>query len=180
MPYSYVMLDRDGVINYDAESYIKSPEEWKPIPGSLEAIALLNNNGYKVVVITNQSGLNKGLYSKKMLEAIHKKMQYLTKKKGGKIEAIYFCPHGPDDDCQCRKPKPKLLQEFAKTINKPLSEIYFIGDKLTDVQAALAVGAKPIIVKTGQGETTLKNNPKLNYPTFDNLSDAAQFIVSKK
>ncbi len=151
----YVLLDRDGVINQDSDDFIKSPEEWLPIEGSLEAIALLNEHGYKVVVITNQSGLARGLFDAATLEKIHAKMQRMAEEKGGKIDAIYFCPHGPDDGCNCRKPKPGLLEAFAADNHVSLSGIAVIGDSLRDLQAAQAVGASPILVKTGKGQKTL-------------------------
>lgn len=180
MSQAYVLLDRDGVINYDSDDYIKTPEEWKPIPGSLEAIALFNKNGYKVIVITNQSGIGRGFYTESTLTEMHKKMHYLTREKGGEINAIYVCPHPPDDQCQCRKPNPGLLIRFAKEKNTSLTDCYFIGDKLADIQAAEAAEAKPILVKTGKGQNTIKNNPKINHPIFDNLYDAAKFIISEK
>lgn len=180
MPQAYVLLDRDGVINYDSDDYIKSPEEWLPIPKSLEAIALFNNHGYKVVVITNQSGLGRGFYSKEILDKIHDKMHQLIKEKKGEIHAIYYCPHLPDQNCECRKPKPGMLLNFANEHKKTLTDTYFIGDKLADIQAAKAAGAKPILVKTGKGQNTIKNNLEANTLTFNNLYDAAKFIVSKK
>ncbi len=180
MTQKFVLLDRDGVINYDSDDFIKSAEEWKPLPGSLEAIALLNEHGYKVIVITNQSGLARGLYNEATLANIHTKMQRLTREKGGGIDAIYFCPHLPEDNCQCRKPKPGLLKEFAKDKGQSLAEVYFIGDKLADIQAALAAGANPILVKTGKGQKTIENNPQITHPIFENLYDTAKFIVSKK
>ncbi|TAN65303.1 MAG: D-glycero-beta-D-manno-heptose 1,7-bisphosphate 7-phosphatase [Methylobacter sp.] len=175
----YVLLDRDGVINRDSDDFIRSPEQWLPIEGSLEAIALLNEHGYKVVVITNQSGLARGLFDAAMLEKIHAKMQRMTEEKGGKIDAIYFCPHGPDDACNCRKPKPGLLEAFAADKNVSLVGIAVIGDSLRDLQSAQAVGASPILVKTGKGLQTLHNNPNLNIPIFENLYDAATFITSR-
>ncbi len=175
----YVLLDRDGVINQDADDFIKSPEQWLPIAGSLEAIALLNAQGYKVVVITNQSGLARGLFDAAMLEKIHAKMQRMTEEKGGKIDAIYFCPHGPDDNCNCRKPKPGLLEAFAADNKVSLGGMTVIGDSLRDLQSAQAVGANPILVKTGKGLQTLHNNPNLNIPVFENLYDAAKYITSR-
>jgi D-glycero-D-manno-heptose 1,7-bisphosphate phosphatase len=175
----YVLLDRDGVINHDSEDFIKFPEQWLPIAGSLEAIALLNDQGYKVVVVTNQSGIARGLFDNAMLEKIHEKMQRMVSEKGGKIDAIYFCPHGPDDDCNCRKPKPGLLESFAADNKVRLSGIAVIGDSLRDLQAALAVGANPILVKTGKGQKTLIENPDLTIPVFENLYDAAKFIISR-
>jgi len=180
MSQAYVLLDRDGVINQDSDDYIKSAEEWHPIAGSLEAIALFNQHGYKVVVITNQSGLSRGYYSESTLAEIHQKMHQLTTAKSGKIDAIYHCPHGPDDNCDCRKPKPGLLNTFAKDYNCSLSDIYFIGDKVGDIQAANAAGAKPMLVKTGKGQITLNKNPEINVPIFENLYDAAKFITSEK
>ncbi len=180
MMQSYVLLDRDGVINYDSDDFIKSADEWIPIPDSLEAIALLNHHDFKVAVITNQSGLSRGFYNEDTLAEIHNKMHLLTKEKGGEIDSIYYCPHGPDDNCKCRKPMPGLLTDFATEKNMSLYDIYFVGDKLADIQAAVSAGAKPILVKTGKGEKTLDNNPGLNYPIFENLYDAAEFIISEK
>ena len=174
----YVILDRDGVINLDSDAFIKSPQEWLPIPGSLEAIAYLYQHGFKIVVITNQSGIARGLFSLEILTAIHRKMQQLTLAAGGLIEAIYFCPHGPGSDCSCRKPKPGLFQTFAQDKQVALANIYSVGDSLRDLQASLAVGAKPILVKTGKGQQTLLENPDLNVPIFENLYDAANYIVS--
>jgi D-glycero-D-manno-heptose 1,7-bisphosphate phosphatase len=175
----YVLLDRDGVINQDSDDFIKSPEEWLPIEGSLEAIALLNEHGYKVVVITNQSGVARGLFDTAMLEKIHAKMRRMAAEKGGKIDAIYFCPHGPDDGCNCRKPKPGLLETFADEHNVSLIGMPVIGDSLRDLQSAQAVGASPILVKTGKGRKTLTENPNLNIPVFENLYDAAKHLTSR-
>ncbi|MCK5121030.1 MAG: D-glycero-beta-D-manno-heptose 1,7-bisphosphate 7-phosphatase [Methylococcales bacterium] len=180
MSQAYVLLDRDGVINHDSDDYIKSADEWLPIAGSLEAIALFNKNDYKVIVITNQSGLSRGLYDEATLDQIHQKMHQLTLQKGGEIDAIFYCPHGPNDNCLCRKPKPGMLNDFAQQYNCSLENIYFIGDKLGDIQAAESAGAKPILVKTGKGESTLKNNPDITLPIFENLYDAAKFIISEK
>ena len=176
----YVLLDRDGVINHDSDDFIKSPEQWLPIDGSLEAIALLNEHGYKVAVVTNQSGVARGLFDAAMLEKIHAKMQRMTAEKGGKIDAIYFCPHGPDDGCNCRKPKPGLLEAFAADHHANLNGMAVIGDSLRALQAALAVGASPILVKTGKGRKTLNENPNLNIPVFENLYDAAKFITTRQ
>ena len=175
---NYVLMDRDGVINYDSEHFIKSPEEWKPIEGSLEAVALLNKHGYHVVIITNQSGLARGLFDEAMLEKIHAKMHKLTAEKGGNIDAVYVCPHGPASECKCRKPKPGLLELFAADKNIELKGIAFIGDALRDIQAAQAAGASPMLVKTGKGMQTLIDNPDLNIPVFENLYDAAEYITS--
>ncbi|MBW6453927.1 MAG: D-glycero-beta-D-manno-heptose 1,7-bisphosphate 7-phosphatase [Methyloprofundus sp.] len=171
-------MDRDGVINHDSDDFIKSPDEWLPIAGSLEAIALLNQHGYQVVVMTNQSGIGRGHYSDATLTEIHLKMARLLEAVGGKISHIYYCPHLPDAGCQCRKPKPGMLEQFSKDADVCLTNIYFIGDSLRDLQAAISAGAKPILVKTGNGAATLADNPDLNIPTFENLYDASQFIAS--
>lgn len=175
----YILLDRDGVINYDSDDFIKTPEEWLPIEGSLEAIALLSAHGYQVIVVTNQSGVARGLFDEPMLEKIHAKMRRLVSEKGGHITAIYFCPHGANSDCECRKPKAGLLKAFAADFHADLTTIAVIGDSLRDLQAAEAVGAKPILVKTGKGQQTLINNPHLNIPIFENLYDAAKHITSR-
>jgi D-glycero-D-manno-heptose 1,7-bisphosphate phosphatase len=174
----YILLDRDGVINYDSDAFIKSPDEWIPIEGSLEAIGLLNTHGYQVIVVTNQSGVARGLFDETMLEKIHAKMCRLVSEKGGNIAAIYFCPHGANSDCGCRKPKAGLLKAFAADFHADLTTIAVIGDSLRDLQAAEAVGAKPILVKTGKGRQTLLNNPQLNIPVFENLYDAAQHLIT--
>ncbi|MCX7098104.1 MAG: D-glycero-beta-D-manno-heptose 1,7-bisphosphate 7-phosphatase [Methylococcales bacterium] len=173
----YILLDRDGVINQDSEAFIKSPEEWQPIEGSLEAIALLNQHGYQVIIVTNQSGIARGLFDEIMLEKIHAKMHKLADEKGGHIAAIYFCPHGADSDCTCRKPKPGLLKAFAADFHADLTACAFIGDSLRDLQAAESVGAKPILVKTGKGLQTLLINPQLTIPVFENLYDAATHLI---
>ena len=175
----YVLLDRDGVINCDSDEFIKSPEEWLPIVGSLEAIAMLNAHGYKVIVVTNQSGVARGLLDAAMLEKIHDKMQRLVNEKGGVITAVYYCPHGPDSACDCRKPKAGLLKAFAADFAADLTMIPVVGDSLRDLQAAIAVGAQPILVKTGKGLQTLINNPQFNSLVFENLYDAAKYITAR-
>ncbi|OQK15296.1 histidinol-phosphatase [Methyloprofundus sedimenti] len=175
----YVLLDRDGVINQDSGDFIKSADEWLPIKGSLEAIALLNQHGYQVVVITNQSGVGRGHYSDATLTEIHLKMIHMVEALGGKIKHIYYCPHLPDADCKCRKPKPGMLEQFGKDAQVDLTDIYFIGDSLRDIEAGIAAGAKPLLVKTGNGTKTLAANPDLNIPIFENLYDAAEYILSR-
>lgn len=176
---SYVVLDRDGVINVESDKFIKSADEWLPLPGSLEAIAELNRLGFKVVVITNQSGVARGLFDLAALSAMHNKMQHLLAQQGGHIEAIYFCPHGPDMNCACRKPKPGLFQAFAEDKDVDLTTVFSVGDSLRDIEASLAVGAKPILVQTGKGLITLQNHPQLNIPSFQNLYDAVQYIAAQ-
>ena len=176
-----VILDRDGVINQDSDEFIKSPAEWLPIEKSLEAIALLNQHDYKVVVITNQSGLARGYFNKKTLNSIHAKMRDEAAKVGGAIEAIYFCPHQSHDECKCRKPKAGLLQQFAADYYVDLSHIYFIGDSLRDIQASQNAGTISILVKTGNGTKTLQDNPEFSTSLliFNNLYDAAEFIINR-
>lgn len=153
-----IILDRDGVINHDSPSYIKSPDEWKPIPGSLEAIALLNQAGYRVLVATNQSGVGRGLFDMATLNAIHDKMHRALGLAGGRIDGIFYCPHTQDAGCSCRKPKPGLLDEIARRFGVSLDGVPAIGDSLRDLQAAVAVGAQPILVLTGKGKKTRKDD----------------------
>jgi D-glycero-D-manno-heptose 1,7-bisphosphate phosphatase len=152
-----VVLDRDGTINHDSDQYIKSPAEWKPIKGSLEAIARLTQAGYRVVVATNQSGIARGLFDMATLNAIHEAMHRAVGQAGGRIDAIFFCPHAADSNCECRKPKPGMLREIAKRLNVPLEGVPIVGDALRDVQAAAAVGARPMLVLTGKGRKTLES-----------------------
>jgi D-glycero-D-manno-heptose 1,7-bisphosphate phosphatase len=151
----FVILDRDGVINQDSEQFIKTPEEWKPIPGSLEAIARLHQAGYRVVVASNQSGVGRGLFDMAMLNSIHARMHKLVAQAGGRIEAVFFCPHPADSACDCRKPKPGMLREISKRYHLELKGVPAIGDSLRDLEAAIAVGARPILVLTGKGRKTL-------------------------
>jgi D-glycero-D-manno-heptose 1,7-bisphosphate phosphatase len=148
------VLDRDGTINHDSDQYIKSPEEWRPIRGSLEAIARLTQAGWRVVVATNQSGIARGLFDMATLNAIHQAMHAAVLQAGGRIDAIFFCPHAADSDCECRKPRPGLLHEIARRMNVDLATVPVIGDSLRDLQAAAAAGARPILVLTGKGRKT--------------------------
>jgi len=148
------ILDRDGVINEDSDKFIKSPEEWVAIPGSLEAIARLNHAGYMVILATNQSGVGRGLFEVSMLNAIHERMNRALAQIGGRIDAIFFCPHALDANCACRKPRPGLLEEIARRFSVDLKGVPSVGDSLRDLQASAAVGALPILVLTGKGEAT--------------------------
>jgi D-glycero-D-manno-heptose 1,7-bisphosphate phosphatase len=173
-----VILDRDGVINHDSDQFIKSPAEWNPIAGSLEAIARLNQAGFRVVVASNQSGVGRGLFDMAMLNAIHAKMHKMTIKAGGRIDAIFFCPHVADSKCNCRKPKPGLLQEISSRLHVDLKNTHVVGDALRDIQAAISVGAKPMLVRTGKGERTLEGGQlPQGVPVFDNLAQAVAAIV---
>jgi D-glycero-D-manno-heptose 1,7-bisphosphate phosphatase len=173
----WVILDRDGVINEDSDAYIKSPEEWTPIEGSLEAIAQLHQSGFRIAVLTNQAGVARGLFDLPALERIHDKMRLAAKKAGGMIDAIFFCPHGPEDGCACRKPRTGLYKQFARQFDIELAGIPAVGDSLRDLQAAQSVGAEPILVETGKGIRTLRRNPDLDVQTFVNLHEAAQYIL---
>lgn len=149
-----VILDRDGVINHDSDQFIKSPEEWKPIPGSLEAIARLSQAGYRVVVATNQSGVGRGLFDMSVLNAIHDKMCKAVAQAGGRIDAIFFCPHAADANCECRKPKSGMMEEIAARYNMSLEGVPAVGDSLRDLEATARLGAQPILVLTGKGTKT--------------------------
>ena len=152
-----VVLDRDGTINHDSDQYIKSPAEWKPIKGSLEAIALLTQNGYRVVVATNQSGIARGLFDMATLNSIHHAMHKAVALAGGRIDAVFFCPHAADANCECRKPNPGMLLEIGRRLNIALDDVPFVGDGLRDLQAATAVGALPVLVLTGKGRKTQRD-----------------------
>ena len=149
-----IILDRDGVINYDSDQFIKSPEEWKPLPGSLEAIAHLNQAGYRVVVATNQSGVGRGLFDLPTLNAIHDKMHKACAQVGGRIDAVFFCPHAADSSCECRKPKSGMIKEIAERYGMDLTGVPSVGDSLRDLEASVRLGAQPILVLTGKGQKT--------------------------
>jgi D-glycero-D-manno-heptose 1,7-bisphosphate phosphatase len=173
-----VILDRDGVINYDSAEFIKKPQEWKPIPGSLEAIAHLNQAGYRVVVATNQSGVGRGLLDMATLSAIHDKMHKALAHLGGRIDAVFYCPHAQDANCSCRKPKPGLLEDIARRFNVDLAGVPSIGDSLRDLQATVKVGALPILVLTGKGRQTagMEELPA-NTRIYADLSEAVKSIA---
>jgi D-glycero-D-manno-heptose 1,7-bisphosphate phosphatase len=149
-----VILDRDGTINHDSDQYIKSPAEWRPIEGSLEAIARLTHAGYRIVVATNQSGIARGLFDTSTLIAIHQTLQRAAAQAGGRIDGFFFCPHAADSACDCRKPKPGMLLDIARRFNVRLSDVHMVGDALRDVEAAAAAGARPVLVLTGKGRKT--------------------------
>ena len=177
-----IVLDRDGVINHDSDAYIKSSEEWNPIDGSLEAISRLNHSGYTVVIASNQSGLARGHFDIETLSAMHKKMEAMLEKVGGRIDAIFYCPHGPDDACDCRKPKPGMLLEIGQRFNVPLEEVIFIGDSVSDIKAASNAHAKAILVRTGKGIKAEKLmlaecEKKELVPIYDDLAAAVTAIL---
>ncbi|MCL2523193.1 MAG: D-glycero-beta-D-manno-heptose 1,7-bisphosphate 7-phosphatase [Betaproteobacteria bacterium] len=175
-----VILDRDGVINADSAQFIKSPAEWKPLPGSLEAIARLNQSGYRVVVATNQSGVGRGLFDMDILNQIHNKMHKALFAIGGRIEAIFYCPHAADSDCNCRKPKPGMFERISQTLNIGLEGVPAIGDSLRDLQAGAAVGCQPMLVLTGKGEKTLaEGNLPEGTQIFPDLAQAVDAILAR-
>jgi len=166
-----VLLDRDGVINEESDGYIKSAEDWIPIEGSIDAIARLTQADYRVVVVTNQSGIARGLLTIEDLQSIHRKMHESVAASGGKIDAVFFCPHKPDDDCSCRKPRPGLLKSIEKRLDTILVGVPLVGDSLRDVQSAMVVGANPVLVRTGHGAHTLEQNLHLDkVQVFDDLA----------
>lgn len=172
-----IILDRDGVINQDSVNYIRSPDDWIPVNGSLEAIAKLTAAGYKIAVITNQSGIARGFYSHQDLQAIHAKMHTLCQAAGGKIDAVYYCPHHPDDHCNCRKPKLGMLEMIANDFACSLVGVPFIGDRDTDIQAARAVNAKPILIKSSM--TIIADDMDLSdVAIFSNLAQAVNYLLA--
>lgn len=179
-----IILDRDGVINHDSDAYIKSAAEWQAIEGSLAAIAALSQAAYSVVVASNQSGLGRGLFSQHALNAIHAKMQQQVQAAGGQITRIFYCPHAPDAACACRKPKSGLFEQIAAYFGADLSQTWAIGDSLRDLQAAQAVNAAPVLVRTGKGEATAQilqqlptAHPLKNTPIYNDLAQVVQQLV---
>ena len=175
-----IILDRDGVINEDSDAYIKNPSEWIPIPGSLNAIAILNRAGHKVVIATNQSGIARKLYTEAQLHDIHEKMHQSLAKVGGHIDGIFYCPHHPDDHCSCRKPQPGLLLQIAEQFKTNFKNALMIGDTINDIKCAQAVNCNAILVKTGKGVRTLNAHELEQYPhirIFENLSHVVEALT---
>ena len=150
-PMKLVILDRDGTINQDRDDFVKSPDEWVPVPGALEAIARLNQAGWHTVIASNQSGLGRGTFDMAALNGMHVKMNQLLAKHGGRIDAVFFCPHAPEDACSCRKPLPGLFEQIGERFGVPLRDVPVVGDSLRDLQAGVAVGCQPHLVRTGKG-----------------------------
>lgn len=176
----FIILDRDGVINHDSSEFIKTPAEWLPIPGSIEAICRLSQAGWKIVIATNQSGLARGLFDMQALADIHQHMHNAVLAEGGKIDAIFFCPHGPDDGCNCRKPAPGMLFDIAARFEIDLTNIPFVGDSLRDLQAGVAAGCDPWLVLTGKGKKTAKeqaNQLPDNTKIHQDLSAIADILL---
>ena len=174
-----IILDRDGVINHDSAQFIKSPDEWRPIPGRLEAIARLNHAGFRVVVATNQSGIGRGLFDMATLNEIHLKMHRALAMAGGRIDALFYCPHTADAQCECRKPRTAMLKDIGVRFGVDMTGVPCIGDSLRDLMAADGVGAQPMLVLTGKGEKTLRegNFPK-NTIIFPDLAFAVSALLA--
>jgi D-glycero-D-manno-heptose 1,7-bisphosphate phosphatase len=182
MSQSLVILDRDGVINQDSDNYIKTLDEWTPIPGSIEAIARLSQAGYKVVVVTNQSGLARGYFDEIALANMHSYMCSLVENVGGTIDAIFYCPHAPSDGCLCRKPLPGMLNQIEEEFSLSVQNAFFIGDSEKDIDAGLAKQCLPILVRTGKGTSTEKQlnlQKKKLIEIVNDLSGAVDFILKQ-
>jgi len=176
---SLIILDRDGVINEDSDEFIKSPDEWQPLPGSLEAIAALKNAGWQIVVATNQSGIARKLFDLDTLHAIHDKMHSMVREYGGEIDAVFYCPHGPNDGCECRKPLPGLYEQITKRLNTSLENVPSVGDSLRDLDAARSAGAQPILVRTGKGTKTLSSATGIDdIPVYCNLKQTVNALLA--
>lgn len=179
-----IILDRDGVINADSDAYIKCLDEWRPLPGSIEAIANLSLAGFTVAVATNQSGLGRGLFDLDDLEAMHERLRELVEAAGGNIAGIFYCPHHPKDNCNCRKPRTGLFDAIARELGEDLSRAIAVGDSLRDLEAAAASGCQPVLVRSGkgskaEGELTEHENPDLRCaPVYDDLRAVTAQILS--
>lgn len=172
-----IILDRDGVINQDSDAHVRSLAEWQPIPGSLEAIARASRAGWRVVVCTNQSGVGRGLFPARVVDDIHRELQRRVEALGGRIEGIFYCPHAPDAGCRCRKPLPGLLQQAASGLGFALADVPVIGDSARDLEAARAVHATPILVRTGKGEGTLDRGEAGGAVVYADLAEAIDALV---
>lgn len=178
---SLVILDRDGVINRDSPEFIKSPEEFILLPGSIEAIRDLSRAGFRIVIASNQSGVGRELFTLATLEQIHAKLRAAVAAAGGVLSGIFYCPHKPDDGCDCRKPKPGLLRQIAAQFDVELGGVPAVGDSMRDIEAALAVGAQPLLVRTGNGRRTERDiDPDSGIAVYDDLRAAATAIIDSR
>lgn len=175
-----LVLDRDGVINADSPDFIKSPDEWRPLPGSIEAIARAYRAGFTIAVASNQSGVGRGLFDLDTLSAIHDVMIEAVENAGGRIDVIVFCPHRPDDDCECRKPKAGLLRRIEAELGATLAGQWSIGDSARDLEAARRVDAKPVLVRTGNGRKTEAGLADDDVMVFDDLSAAVDALLETR
>nr|WP_272891892.1 D-glycero-beta-D-manno-heptose 1,7-bisphosphate 7-phosphatase [Stutzerimonas stutzeri] len=177
-PVKLIVLDRDGVINEDSDAFVKTPDEWIPIPGSLGAVARLCEAGWTVAVATNQSGLARGLFDPMTLDDMHFKMQRLAMEEGGRFDLIVHCPHGPDDGCGCRKPLPGLFRQIANHFHlEHLQGVPVVGDSLRDLEAGIQLGAVPLLVRTGKGLKTEKGALPPGTLVFDDLAAVAEHLL---
>lgn len=176
-----VILDRDGVINHDSDDYIKSLDEWLPYPGSIDAIARLSQAGWAVAVATNQSGIARGYYDEATLASMHEELTRLVTSAGGRIAHIAYCPHGPDDGCDCRKPRPGLLEQIRQALGlTTLVGSWMVGDSLRDLQAGQPMGCHSVLVRTGKGERTEAKGIGLEQAMiFDDLADFTDWLLSQ-
>jgi len=176
-----IILDRDGVINHDSREFVKNAAEWVPLSGSIGAIADLSKAGYTIAVASNQSGLARGLFDRNALRAMHRKLRRLVAAEGGRVDRIVVCPHGPDDHCRCRKPRPGLLRRLARHYRTALEGVPVVGDSLRDLQAAAEAGATPLLVRTGNGRKTLASLPDSlrSVRVFDDLAAVAASLTRK-
>lgn len=175
-----MILDRDGVVNYDSDAYVKSVSEWKPIPGSLQAIARFCDAGFTVVVVSNQSGLARGLFDREALRAIHREMHRQVEAVGGRISGVFVCPHGPQEGCGCRKPRPGLLKDVERALGLPVVGAPLIGDKPEDLEAARRAGCEPILVRTGKGAAAEQAGAGIESAlVFDDLARVADYLIAR-
>ena len=179
-PTDLIILDRDGVINEDSVNYIKSPDEWKPLPGSIEAIADLTRAGFAIFVVSNQSGVGRGLFTLDDLDAIHKKMNDAISAAGGKLAGIYYCPHRPEEDCNCRKPGTGLLARIIGDFDVSLAGVPLVGDKVADLELARRVNARPILVLTGYGDSAAAQAAEAGVEIFADLSAASRALIAER
>ena len=178
-----IILDRDGTINADSDDFVKTPDEWQPLPGAIEAIARLNHAGWHVVIASNQSGLGRGLFDVAALNAIHTKMYKMLAAAGGRVDAVFYCPHSPEESCQCRKPLPGLFDQIGARFGVPLKGVPTAGDSLRDLQAGVAAGCEPHLVLTGKSAAYRVSGPPEGLPPgtvcHNDLSAFADFILDR-
>lgn len=175
-----VILDRDGVINEDSDDYIKSLDEWQPIPGSIDAIARLSRAGFRIGVATNQSGIARGYFDEITLANMHALLCALVEDEGGQVDAICYCPHGPDEGCHCRKPAPGLLEQLSTELQLPLEGAWYVGDTQKDLELGIAMQCRPILVRSGKGartEARLEPAMRAAVTVVDDLAAAADHIL---
>lgn len=178
-----IILDRDGVINEDSNDFIKSVDEWIPIPGSIEAIAALSAAGYTIVVATNQSGIARKYFDEYELAAMHQKMCLLVEEAGGEISGVFFCPHGPEEGCECRKPGLGLIKQIETEFGMSAEDAPFVGDTAKDILVAKLAGCRPVLVKTGKGTVTLTQITAAELAgveIFETLEDFANKLLQKE